>query len=75
MKQSHPGLTKSPAIPFDIIPNLSLRPRKAVGSELSVRVVLWKMGWLPEATPFVVMLPARPVANSLLECPRSEIHE
>jgi hypothetical protein len=29
----------------------------------------------PEAISFVLMLSARPVTNSLLECPLSEIHE
>jgi hypothetical protein len=31
--------------------------------------------WLPEAVPFILMLSSRPVANSLLGCPLSEIYE
>jgi hypothetical protein len=40
MNKSHQQLTESAAIPFGIIPNLSLRPAKAAGSEFSTRASL-----------------------------------
>jgi hypothetical protein len=68
-------LTTSPAIPFDTVPNLFLRPRKLVGYEFSARegLAAAHFGRL-EAIPFALILPP-PFANSLLECPLSDIHE
>jgi hypothetical protein len=55
---------------FRHCPNFSLPPRKAVGSEFSAQVGLaGNTLTAPNAKLFVLMLPARLVANSLLECP------
>jgi hypothetical protein len=66
----------SPEIPFDIVSDLSLRPRKAVNSEFSTRAGLAANAFaFPGTIPLILMLPARQIANSLIEHPRSEIYE